>query len=634
MVAKFTVNKRSRTNEDQENIQDSETGEEKKNDFQCIWSKSKESSESLQEKPTGKAQSCENDVEKKDNFENVQTRSLDKIQNNRGSEKLKENESQNYFSKSLAVGSQDAQNSEAKSKLENLTSVSKENVKPSKGNGTEERNEPENDQPESEAYLQETLKSSETEKKNYSESSESILEDRQMKDIDETDDTGKNSANLVSSSKEKVQADQCAEKGTGTSSSQLKSEESMLDTKGIGHDDAGDLKVEAEKFLKSEDKLKERNEAFESGVSESKHLKHVPNGEKEHKSVQIRTGNCSAALLQKEQTEDPTHDQTARLNELNIPPNVEQQESLLPPHQTISADTPTLNDASLQHPVASIAQFVHYNPSSPATPTLDENFSYEACSGSKDVVESSVEDSEKQKACTSENIKQVLCKEQQAEELESKYDSLNVKTQELPVQQDVVSEIITSAICEWKDEAAEEQSVKGAEEQSSCRRERKPKRPYSPVENPSKRRHLHSEEKITMEEDMHKPHSEAVSAQEPDVEKPTQSRGKIATKLEERTRSQISDLNIQNKPTTRAAKRINSPEHLPVTERERRSSAPAKEKPASDTKAAKTPVTMSVTRSRSQLSPVTKQGRKREASPGERRRGQHKNEVPPKRTRR
>ncbi|XP_048389228.2 biorientation of chromosomes in cell division protein 1-like 1 [Stegostoma tigrinum] len=623
---------RSRTNEDEENIQDNEKGEEKKNDFQCIQSKSKESSENLQEKPTGKAQSCENDVEKKDNLENIQTRSLDKIQNNRGSEELKENESQNYFSKSLAVGYQDAQNSEAKRKLENLMSAFKENVTPSKGNGTEERNKPENDQPESEAYLLEAVKSSEIGKKNYSESLDSKLEDRQVKDIDETDDTGKMSANLVSSSKEKVQADPCAEKGTGTSSSQFKSEESMLDTKGTGHD-AGDLKVEAEKFLKSENKLEERNEAFESGVSESKHLKHVPNGEKEHKSVQIRTGNCSAALLQKEQTEDPAHDQAARLNELNIPPNVDQQESLLPPYQTLPADTPTLNDASLQHPAASLAQFVHYNPSSPATPTLDESFSYEASSGSKDVVESSVEDSEKQKACTSENIKQVLCKEQQAEELESKYD-LNMKSQELPVQQDVVSEIITSAICEWKDEAAEEQSVKGAEEQSSCRRERKPKRPYSPVENPSKRRHLHSEEKITMEEDMHKPYSEAVSAQVPDVEKPTQSRGKIAAKLEERTRNQISDLNIQNKPTTRAAKRISSPEHHSVTERERRSSAPVKEKLTSDIKAAKAPVTMSVTRSRSQLSPVTKQGRKREASPGEHRRGHHKNEVPPKRTRR
>eukprot|EP00061_Rhincodon_typus_P018981 g48391.t1 len=401
----------------QEDTKGHEKNKEKRNEAEIIRPKFKENSqedinasEKVKEKQNNSenpytkfqgnmheyAKSHEKSKEKKNEVEQSRAKFKEIVQDDKGKEKRNDSERSRSRSKESVqedvkrkerrIGSQDAQNSEAKSKLENLTSVSKENVKPSKGNGTEERNEPENDQPESEAYLQETLKSSETEKKNYSESSESILEDRQMKDIDETDDTGKNSANLVSSSKEKVQADQCAEKGTGTSSSQLKSEESMLDTKGIGHDDAGDLKVEAEKFLKSEDKLEERNEAFESG--------------------------------------------------------------------TISADTPTLNDASLQHPVASIAQFVHYNPSSPATPTLDENFSYEACSGSKDVVESSVEDSEKQKACTSENIKQVLCKEQQAEELESKYDSLNVKTQELPVQQDVVSEIITSAICEWKDEAA------------------------------------------------------------------------------------------------------------------------------------------------------------------------------------
>ncbi|XP_078401028.1 biorientation of chromosomes in cell division 1-like 1 isoform X3 [Cetorhinus maximus] len=616
----------------QENIQDCGNEKEKKNDFQSIRSKSKEYSENVQENSKDKAQSSEKGVEKKGNFENIQSRPMEKVQNNQGNEELKEKESdlQNSLSKPIAIGYQDVQTTE-RSNLEDSAPNCKGNVETAKDNGTEERNEPENGQPESEAYLQEDIKSNETEKekKNDSENSESKLKEWHMKDIDETNDTGKKSENLQS--KEEIQVDQTnAEKDIDKESSQLKSEESTLDSKEIAHDSTGDLEMETEKILKTEGTLEERKETFESEGSEGRHMNNIPKGEKEHEAVQNKTGDCRAALLEKEQTEEPAHNQAVRPNELNVPLNVEQRGSLLSPYETISPYTPTLVNAG-QHPVASTGQFVHYDPSSPATPTLDENFSYEAPS----VAQPSVEGSGKEEAHTSENVKENLCNEQQAKELHTKCDPSKVETQELPVQQDVVSEIITSASCEWNDEAAEKQSVKGAEEQSSPQRERKPKRPHTPAENPSKRRHLDSEEKTAVEEkDMPRPFSEAVPAQVQDEERPTQSRGKITTKLEEKTRSQTSDLNTQNKPTTRAAKRISSPEHLPVAERERRSSVSAKEKLTSDTKSGKTPTTMSVTRSRSQPSPMTKQGRKREASPGERRRGQHKIEVPSKRTRR
>ncbi|XP_038647549.1 biorientation of chromosomes in cell division protein 1-like 1 isoform X2 [Scyliorhinus canicula] len=223
-------------------------------------------------------------------------------------------------------------------------------------------------------------------------------------------------------------------------------------------------------------------------------------------------------------------------------------ESLLSTYEAISPDTPTLDDAGLQRPISSIAQFVHYDPSSPATPTLDENFSYEAHSG-QDTVEPSGEGSGKDKAQVSETLKRIYVMN----------NKLKNRMQNVTPQ---------------KRGCKEKQSVDSSEEQTSSQRERKPKRPYTPAENPSKRRHLHSEEIIAEEEkDMPKPIAKAEPVQVEDEERPTQSQDTITTKPEEKTRS--------------------------------------KSQP-----------------------PVTKQGRKREASPGERRRGQHKIEVPPKRTRR
>ncbi|XP_067845675.1 biorientation of chromosomes in cell division protein 1-like 1 [Heptranchias perlo] len=629
----------------QETVQDSEKGKEKKNDFHSIRSKSKEYSENVQAKSKEKPPCSEKGIEKKGNFENIRSRSREKVQDIKGNEKLKEreSESQNSLTKPTAIGHEEVQSSEKRSKLENFESKSEENGETAKGSRTEESNAPENGQSESKAHMQEDIKSvkTEKEKKNGSENSESKLKEQHMKDNDKTNNMGKNSENSVSTSKEEVQDDQSnAKKGTDMENSQLKSKESTSDTKEIAHSSTGDLKMETEKSMKTEDKLEERKETFESEGSEARHMKDMPIGEKELEAIQNKTSDCRAALLEKEQTEEPAHDQVARPKELNIPLKVEEPGSLLSPYEAISPDTPTLDDAGLLHLIADTAQFVHYNPSSPATPTLDENFSYEAPSVAQDVVEPSVEDSGKQEVHSSENIKEDLHDEQHDEEqdtkLDTKCDPSKVEIQdELPVQQDAVSEINTSGSCEWKDEDVEEQSVKGIEEQNSSLRERKPKRPYTPVENLSKRRHLHSEEKSAVEDkDTPKP-VEAVLVQEQDEERPTQSRGKMTSKLEEKARSQTSDLSVQNKPTTRAAKKISSPEHLPVTERERRSSTSAKEKPASDSKAGKSSTPVSVTRSRSQPSPVTKQGRKREASPGERRRGQHKIEkMPPKRTRR
>uniref|UniRef100_UPI00398E8AD4 biorientation of chromosomes in cell division protein 1-like 1 isoform X2 n=1 Tax=Pristiophorus japonicus TaxID=55135 RepID=UPI00398E8AD4 len=624
----------------QENVQDTEKGKEKKNDLQSIRSKSKEYSENVQAKSKEKPQGSEKGIEKKGYFENIRSRSKEKVLDIQSNEKLKEKESKshNSLSKSIATDHEDVQSSEKRSKLENCVSKSEENVETAKGNGSEEGNEPENGQSESKAHLQEDTKKNETEKekKNGSENSESKLKEQHMKDIDETNDTGKKPENS-SKTREKVQDD--AKKGTDMENSQLKSKENTPDTKEIAHNSTGDLKMETEKSIKTEDKLEEKKETVESEGSEVRHMKDILKSEKEFEDVQNKTGDCRAALLEKEQTEEPAHDQVARPNELNIPLNMEQRGSLLSPYETISPNTPTLDNASLLHPIAGVAQFVHYDPSSPATPTLDENFSYEAPSVAQGIVEHSVEGSGKQEAHDPESIKEDLHDEQQAEGLDNKLDTKcdpsKVETQELPVQQDVITEINTSASCEWKDDA-EEQFVEGAEERGSSQKERKPKRPYTPVENPFKRRYLHSEEKSAVEnKHMPTPVEEAVLVQVQNEERPTQSGGKIASKLEEKARSQTSDSNVQNKPTTRAAKKISSPEHVPVTERERRSSTSAKEKPTSDSKARKSPATVLVTRSRSQPSPVIKQGLKREASPGERRRGQHKiAEVPPKRTKR
>ncbi|XP_072352493.1 uncharacterized protein bod1l1 isoform X2 [Scyliorhinus torazame] len=574
----YSERSQSKSNEkDQENIQNSEIEEEKIKYFESIRSKSKEYLGNLQEESKEKGQSSEKGAEKKDNFEDIQSRSTETVQNNQDNEKPSDEEidSQNSLSKTISVDYRDVQTSE-RSNLENAASNCG-SAETARDNGTEKGNVPENGQPESEAHLQENIKTNETEneKKNDSENSESKLKEWPMEDIDKTNDSEKESESFHSKSKEEIQVDQTnAEKGIDMASSQIKSEESTLDSKEIAQDCTGNLNMETEKILKSEDKLEGRNETFESEGSEGRHVSNIPKGEKEHGAAQSKTGDCTVAVLDKEQTEESAHDQAARPNELNIPLNVEQRRSLLSTYEAISPDTPTLDDPGLQRPISSIAQFVHYDPSSPATPTLDENFSYEAHSVGQDTVEPSGEGSGKDEAQVSENIKEDLCNEQQAEEPDAKCDPSKVAMQELPVQQDVVSEIITSASCEWKDEAAEKQSVDSSEEQTSSRRERKPKRPYTPAENPSKRRHLHSEEIIAVEDkDMPKPIAKAEPVQVEDEERPTQSQDTITTNLEEKTRS------------------------------------------------------------RSQP-PVTKQGRKREASPGERRRGQHKIEVPPKRTRR
>ncbi|XP_051901298.1 biorientation of chromosomes in cell division protein 1-like 1 isoform X2 [Pristis pectinata] len=607
-----------------ESIKDSEKGKLKKNDFQNVQSKSKEFSENVQAKSKDKIQGDEKGSEK-GNFVTIQSCSKEKVQDLQGNEKLEEKEIK--LPAALfkpKTGHEDEQSREKSSKLKNVAKY-EEQVEIAKTNEMEERNKVENDQSGSKAHLQKDIKNQE------------IVEEKNIKNLEfkewsleenETTDMKEKAENIHSKSNE-VQNDQTNDKkGTDTENVQLNLKESIPDTKEIAHNTPGNL-AEIENLIKTEDKLEERIEISESERSKAGSMEDIPVNmeEKELETEQKEIGGCKTSQLVKEQTEKPAYDQLARPNEINIPPNIEQHGSLPTPYQTFSPDNPTMNDAGLLHPIAAKTQFFHYDPSSPATPTLDENFSYEAPSSVPDSVVPSVEGPGKQEAHSSENIAEELCDKNQVDEMDTKCEPSKVELQELPVQQDVVSEINTSAICEWKDEDVTGESVKGAEEQSSSKRERKPKRPYTPVENPPKRRHLHSEEKSAVVDEP----IEAILVQAQE-ESPAQSRGKITSKVEEKA-SQANDASSQNKPTTRAAKKVSSPEHLSISERERRSLTSTKEKPTTDSKAGKSPALVSVTRSRSQPSPVTKQGRKREASP-ERKRRQHKAEVPPKRTRR
>ncbi|XP_078257374.1 biorientation of chromosomes in cell division 1-like 1 [Rhinoraja longicauda] len=596
-----------------ENIKDCEKGKLKKNDLQNVQTKSKEISENMQAKSKEKIQGDEKGLEK-GGVETIGSCSKDKVQDLPGNVILEEKAIKSPTAMSKPETMENEQSREKSTNFKNVAN-DEEQAEIAKSNETDEKNKVENDQSGSEAHLQTNIKSKEiVEEKNDIQSLE--LKECHLEE-NEISDTKEKFENTLSGSNED-QTDQTNDKKrTDSENSQLNSKESISDSKEILPNTPGNL-VDLEILIKADDKLEERTKAFEGEKNEAGPLKDINMGEKEIEIVQKT--ECKTSLLDKE-SEKPAHDQFVSPSKVTIPPNVEQHGSLHTPCET--PDTPTMNDAGLLHSIANKVQFAHYDPSSPATPTLDETFSYEAPSSVPESVVS-VESPGKQKAHSSENIAEELGDKYQDVEMDSKCDPSKVESQELPVHQDVLPEINTRVKSELKDEDVTGESVKGAEEQSSSKRERKPKRPYTPVENPPKRRHLQSEAKSVADEPV-----EAVLIQVQE-EKATQSRGKITSKVEEKARNQTNDASSQNKPTTRAAKKVSNPEHLSVPERERRSSTLAKEKLTPDSKAGKSSATVSVTRSRNQPSPVIK--RKREASP-ERKRKQ-KTEVPPKRTRR
>ncbi|XP_059844873.1 biorientation of chromosomes in cell division protein 1-like 1 isoform X2 [Hypanus sabinus] len=614
-----------------ESIKDCDKGKFKKSDFQNVQSKSKEFSESMQAKSKDKAQGGEKGYET-GNFETSQSCSKDKVADLPCDEKLEEKEIKLLAALSKPKTAQEDEQSRDKSnKLKNVAEYVEE-VEMTKSNEIQESHTVEYDQSGSKADLHTDIKNEELVE------GEKVTVHFELKEWhlgeNETNSTEKKSENTFSKSSEKFENDQSNNEGIDIENSRLHLEENRLDTKEIAHTYPGNM-VQIENLIKSEDKLEERTEIFESESSKAEPRENLNLGEKELETEQNETDRCKISLLVKEQTEKPAHEQLAKSNEINIHPDLEQQASLPIPYVAASPDDPTTKDTSLFHPIAAKAQFVYYDPSSPATPTLDENFSYEAPSSVSDSSIPSVEGPGKQEVHSSENVAEELCAKNQAEEMDIKCEPPKVELQgsktiyvELPVQQDIMPEINTSAIGELEDEDLTGESVTGAREQSSTKNERKPKRPFTPVENPPKRRHLHSEEKSAVVDEL----VEAIPVEAQEEESPTQSQEKT-TKVEDKARNLTSDVSSQNKPTTRAAKKVSSPEHLSVTEQEKRSLTSTKEKPTTDVKSGKSPAPVSVTRSRNQPSPVIKQGRKREASP-ERKRRQHKTEVPPKRTRR
>ncbi|XP_062899489.1 biorientation of chromosomes in cell division protein 1-like 1 isoform X1 [Mobula hypostoma] len=604
-----------------ESIKDYDKGKFKKSDFQNVQSKSKELSESMQAKTKDKAQGDEEGSEK-GNFETIQSCSKDKVPDLPCNEKLEEKEIK--LPAALSKPETDHEDEQSRDQSNELKNVAEyvEEVEMTKINEMQESHKVEFGQSGSKADLH---------------TNEEIIEGKrdivhsELKEWhlgeNETNSTEEKSENAFLKSSEKFENDQSNNEGTDIENSQLHLKESRLDTKEIAHTSPGNM-VQIENLIKSEDKLEERTETFESERIKAEPRENLNLGEKELETEQNETGRCKIPLSVKEQSEKPAHEQLAKSNEMNVHPNLEQG-SLHIPYVAASPDDPTTKDSSLFHPIAAKAQFVYYDPSSPATPTLDENFSYEAPSSVSDSSVPSVEGPGKQEALSSENVAEELCAKNQAEEMDIKCEPPKVELQELPVQQDIVSEINTSAVNELKDEDLTGESVTGAREQSSTKNERKPKRPYTPVENPPKRRHLHSEERSAV---VGEPVEATPGQAQEEEESPTQSHEKT-TKVEDKARNLTSDVSSQNKPTTRAAKKVSSPEHLSVTEQEKRSLTSTKDKPTTDLKSGKSPAPVSVTRSRNQPSPVIKQGRKREASP-ERKRRQHKTEVPPKRTRR
>ncbi|XP_069782111.1 biorientation of chromosomes in cell division protein 1-like 1 isoform X2 [Narcine bancroftii] len=669
-----------------------EKGKLKKNDIQSVQSKSKDFPENVQAKCKEKTQGSEKGF-KKANFEIIQSYSKDKVQDLHVNEKLEEQEirSLTALSKPKVSSNEDVLSREKNNNLKNVAQY-EEQIEIDRSNKIDERNKVETDRlgsqvetdqlgsqvetdqlgsqvetdqlgsqgatdqlgsqgatdqlgsqgatdqlgsqgatdqlgsqgatdqlgSRSQFNLQKDMKSKETVEEKDAENlelKEWHFEENGISDLKEKPETPL--TNLIEG-----QNNQNDKKGIDIESSQWNSKESITETKEIADSTSGNT-MEIENLIKYEDKLEERTETIES---EAECINIM--GKKEHEAVQ-KTGEFKTSLLSKEETGKLAHDQLTRPNEINIPLNMEQHRSLHTPYEAISPNTPTMNEIGLLPPITDKAQFVLYDPSSPATPTLDEDFCYEPSSSTLSSVVSSLEGTGKPGAHSSGNVAEELCHKYRVEKMDPKCEPSEEEPQgnkrELPVQQDVVSEINTSTICKWKGEDVTGESVKVAEEQSSSRRERKPKRPYSPVENTSKRRHLHSEEKSVVDE------AELLQIQ--NEERPPQCQGKIASKAEEKTRNQTNDASSQSKPTTRAAKKISSPEHLSVADRERRSSTSAKEKQPTDWKAGKSLAPVTVTRSRNQPSPVTKQGRKREASP-ERKKRQHKTEVPPKRTRR
>ncbi|XP_072133820.1 uncharacterized protein [Mobula birostris] len=118
---------------------------------------------------------------------------------------------------------------------------------------------------------------------------------------------------------------------------------------------------------------------------------------------------------------------------------------------------------------------------------------------------------------------------------------------------------------------------------------------------------IKSEDKLEEKLDVVNEPFESIPVQTQEKESPTQSLEKT-TKVEGKARNLTSGVSSQNKPATRAAKKVSSPEHLSVNKQEKHSLSSTKEKPTTDLKSGKSAAPVSVTRSRNQPSPVTKRG--------------------------